>query len=59
MAPCRAYIIKVIMFTTGTYVFLDADGTLIASLFFAQENVFKLVHPGIGKKEGWIVGRNE
>lgn len=52
-------VLQVIMFTTGAYAALCRGGTAIAALIDAKENIFKLVHPGVGKQQCRIVVRHQ
>jgi hypothetical protein len=46
------------MFATGTDTFLGSGCALIGSLIEPQKDIFKLIHPGIGKKQGRIISWN-
>ena len=54
-----ADILQVVMLAAGTDTFLRSCGTDIVPLLLTEEAVLKLVHPGVGKKQGRVVVRNQ
>src|SRR5579863_828256 len=59
MTLSESNIIQIIMLTACSYAFLDTDGAFIAAYFVTKEKIFKLIHSCIGKKQCWILRRNE
>jgi len=42
-----------------THAFLRGRRPRVVALFEAQENVLELIHPGVGKEQRRIIGRNQ
>ncbi|CSC27748.1 Uncharacterised protein [Vibrio cholerae] len=47
------------MLTARADTTLSGRGASVGALFQAQETVFKLVHPCVGKQQGRIVSRHQ
>jgi len=46
------------MFTANPQAFLDGSRPGVGPFFQPQEDVFKLVHPGVGKKQRRVIFGN-
>ena len=46
---------KIIVFAGNTQAFLGVGNSAESAFAVAKENIFELVHPGIGEHQGWIV----
>src|SRR5438034_4436685 len=47
------------MFAGDTHALLSGGGSLVGSLFQAQERIFKLYHAGVGEEQCSIICRHE
>ena len=47
-------VLKVVVLAAGADAFLGRSGAVVVSLFEAKEDVFELVHPGIGEQQGGV-----
>jgi len=57
--PCgKTYIIQIIVLPAGPDTFLRTGSSFIRDVSLTGEDVFKLIHPGIGKKKSRVVMRN-
>src|SRR5579872_290978 len=59
MAVGEAKVFEIVMFTAGADAFLRSGGAVVVAGFEAEEDVFELVHPGVGEEQRGIVGRDE
>src|ERR1700677_4731242 len=59
MAVGEAYVFQVVVLAAGADTFLRGGGAGVVALFQAEEDVFELVHPGVGEEQRGIVGRNQ
>ena len=50
----EAHIFEVIVFSAGADAFLGGGGAGVVALFQAEEDVFELVHAGVGEQQGGI-----
>ena len=55
----EAHVFQVVVLAARTDAFLAGSGPAVIALFGAQKDVFELVHPGIGEKQGGIVHRDK
>ena len=53
------HVIQVVMLAACAYTFLAGNRAYIVAPVQTQEAVLKLVHPRIGKQQGWVIGRNQ
>src|SRR4030042_670070 len=56
---CPPHLVQVIVFPRYTEAFLRRGGPLVAPLLQAEEDILKLVHPGVGEQDGRVVLREE
>src|SRR5579871_1261281 len=54
-----ADVIEIVVFAAGADAFLGAGGTGVVALFLAEEDVFELVHAGVGEQQSWVVGGHQ
>jgi len=59
MLGCPADLLQVIVLTADPQTFLDTCRPAIASFFQPKENILKLIHPGVGKKQRRVVFWNQ
>src|SRR5712672_3511322 len=59
MALGEADIFEVVMLAAGADAFLRGGGFVVFALFEAEEDVFELVHAGVGEEQGGIAVGNE
>jgi len=59
MLWCPANLFQVIMLTADAQTFLHTCRPAIASFFQAQENILKLIHAGVGKKQRRVIFWNQ
>src|SRR5215813_9983840 len=52
-------ILQIVVLPPCTNAFLGRGRSHILSLFSAQKYVFELIHTGVGKQQGWIIGRHQ
>ena len=53
----EAHVFEVVVFAAGADAFLGGGGAVVVALFEAQEDVFELVHAGVGEEQrGVAVG---
>ena len=58
MVPRRVtYVIKIVVFTTGSYTTLATCRPGITAVFSESEGVLELNHACIGKKQGRVIAR--
>src|SRR6267154_2131518 len=55
----EADIFQVVVFAAGADAFLRGGGFVVFAFFEAEEDVFKLVHAGVGEEQGGIAVRDE
>src|ERR1700680_5320952 len=54
-----AHILQVVVLAAGADAFLRRRGALVVARLPAKENVFELIHAGIGEEKRGITRRNE
>ncbi len=54
MALGEADIFEVVVFAAGAHAFLCCGGFVVVALFQAEEDVFELVHSGVGEEESGV-----
>jgi hypothetical protein len=59
MAIGEANVFEIIVLAARADAFLRRRGAVVIAFFEAEEDVFELVHPGIGEKQRRIVLRDE
>jgi hypothetical protein len=59
MALGEADIFEVVVFAAGAHAFLCCGGFVVVALLEAEENVFELIHPGVGEEEGGVAMGDE
>jgi hypothetical protein len=59
MVAVRANFLEVIVFAAGADTFLAVCRSGMLSVSESKKDIFKLVHPGIGEKQGGIVLRDD
>ncbi len=60
MMACRlAHVLEIIVLATGTNALLRCRGANVVTFLLSQENVFELVHPGVGEEQSRIVGGHQ
>jgi len=51
--------LKVVMLAANSDALLSIGTSGVCSCSPAKENIFELIHAGIGKEEGWVIVRND
>src|SRR5712692_6487425 len=59
VAVGEADVFEVVVLAAGADAFLAGGGAAVVALLEAEEDVFELVHPGIGEEQRGIVHRDE
>ena len=59
MPSCLSDILQVIMLAAGPDTFLRRRGANVIPFLSSQEDILKLIHTCIGKKQCWVIGRNK
>ena len=47
------------MLAAGAHAFLRGGGARVAALVKAEEDILELIHPGVGKQQGWVIVRHQ
>lgn len=55
MICIQAHLFQVVVLSGYPQTFLGVGYTAVRNRLVPEEDIFKLVHPGIGKHEGWII----
>ena len=59
MAARVADVVEIVVLAARANALLRGCGARVIALFLAGENLFELVHAGIGEKQRRVVGRNQ
>ena len=59
MSKRRADVVEIVMLAADTHTFLRRCCTLEAAPFLTEEDIFELVHTGVGKEQRRVIGRNQ
>src|SRR5262245_40563585 len=59
MARGLSHFVQVVVLATGADAFLRGRRALVITLLGAQEDVFELVHSGVGEKQRRVVRRQQ
>src|SRR5215813_412229 len=59
MARRLAHFVQVVVLAAGADAFLRRRGALVIAPLGAEEDVFELVHPGVGKEQRRVVRRQQ
>ena len=59
MAIGEADVFEVVVLASGAHAFLRRGGAGVVAVLEAEEDVFELVHAGVGEEQRGVVGRNE
>ena len=59
MAVGEADVFEIVVLASGADAFLRSGGAGVVALFGAQEDVFELVHAGVGEQQGGVIGWNQ
>src|SRR5215475_9434431 len=59
MARRLAHLVQVVVLAAGADALLRRRGALVIALLGAEEDVFELVHPGVGEEQRRIVRREQ
>jgi hypothetical protein len=54
-----AHVLEIIVLSTRTNALLRCRCANVVPLLFPQEDIFELVHPGVGEEQRRIVGGNQ
>ncbi len=55
----EADVFEVVVLAAGADAFLARNGAAVVALLESEEDIFELVHPGVGEEQGGIVHGNE
>ena len=59
MAIGKADIFKIVVLAAGADALLRSGGARVVALFGAKEDILELVHAGVGKQQGGVIGGNQ
>src|SRR6185437_2782482 len=59
MAVRETDVFKIVVLAASANAFLASSGAAVIALFEAEENVLKLIHPGIGEEQRGIIRRDK
>lgn len=59
MTVREADVLKIVVLAARAHTFLASGGTAVIALFEAEENVLKLIHPGIREEQRGIIRRDK
>ena len=59
MAVGEADVFEVVVLASGAHAFLRGGGAGVVAVLEAEEDVFELVHAGVGEEQRGVVGRDE
>src|SRR5208337_2850504 len=59
VAVGEAYVFEIVVFAAGAHALLRSGGARVIALLQSKEDVFELVHAGVGEQKRRVVRRNE
>jgi len=59
MTAGEADVLKIVVLASGTNTLLTGGGARVVTVLCAQENILELVHAGVGKQQGRVVGGHQ